>query len=161
MAAIVIIVLSNPVSFTYWPRSSEVIRGHQRCPDHLLQLFLGNTSICNPAETPDICSVSWVRFRVFRLDTPKTLYIDVVEEGAFLNAKPPQLAPSECMQVQKLYSQLFSNESALHPSSNTEPTQPGDGGFGPLLSVTSSLNADGAVRLTLTQWRCRFWSTWT
>lgn len=38
----------------------------------------------------------------------------------FWMPKPPQLAPSECMQVQKLYSQLFSNESALHPSSTTE-----------------------------------------
>lgn len=68
-------------------------------------LLLGNTSICNPAETHDVCSVSWVCLRVFRLDTQNILHRCCLEP--FWMPKAPQLAPSECMQVQKLYSALF------------------------------------------------------
>lgn len=56
MAAIVMIVLSNPVSFTYWPRSSEVIRDAQISSsssssgehEHLHLLFWRSSTVHQP-----------------------------------------------------------------------------------------------------------------
>lgn len=118
MAAIVMIVLSDPVSFTYWPRSSEVIRGHQRCPDHLLQLFFWGTRAFATQQRhmmSVVCPGSAFRSSGW---TPKTLYIDVVWSLFECPQRLSWLLLSVCRC--RSFTQLFSNELALRPSSTTE-----------------------------------------